>query len=178
MRPRFIMLGAAALSMPWLAAAAQQSDQQTISVSAHPYAPAPSTTAAVITLDEAIRLALASNPTLRSATQSVAIADASKSQAGLIANPELSVLREGMDRANRTQTVQINQRLELGGKRSARVDVAERERQVAIQDVAVAQAQLRADVTTAYFEALIAQERLELAFAHLGSRRALVDPVP
>lgn len=165
MRPRFIMLGAAALSMPWLAAAAQQSDQQTISVSAHPYAPAPSTTAAVITLDEAIRLALASNPTLRSATQSVAIADASKSQAGLIANPELSVLREGMDRANRTQTVQINQRLELGGKRSARVDVAERERQVAIQDVAVAQAQLRADVTTAYFEALIAQERLELARA-------------
>jgi len=165
MRPRFIMLGAAALSMPLLAAAAQQSDQQTISVSAGAYVPAPSTTAAVITLDEAIRLALASNPTLRSATQSVAIADASKSQAGFIVNPELSVLREGMDRANRTQTVQINQRLELGGKRSARVDVAERERQVALQDVAVAQAQLRADVTTAYFEALIAQERVELARA-------------
>ena len=165
MRPRFIMLGAAALSMPLLAAAAQQSDQQTISVSARPYAPAPSTKAALTTLDEAIRLALASNPTLRSATQSVAIADASKSQAGLIVNPELSVLREGMDRTNRTQTVQINQRLELGGKRSARVDVAERERQVALQDVAVAQAQLRADVTSAYFDALIAQERLELARA-------------
>lgn len=165
MRPRFIMLGAAALSMPLLAAAAQQSDQQKNSVSARPYAPAPSTTAELITLDEAIRLALASNPTLRSATQSVAIADASKSQAGLIVNPELSVLREGMDRTNRTQTVQISLRLELGGKRSARVDVAERERQVALQDVAVAQAQLRADVTTAYFEALIAQERLDLARA-------------
>ena len=53
----------------------------------------------------------------------------------------------------------------MGGKRSARVDVAERERQVALQDVAVTLAQLRADVTTAYFEALIAQERLELARA-------------
>jgi len=165
MQTRFIMLGAAALSMPLLAVAAQPSDQQTISVTPRSYAPAPSTAAAVITLDEAIRLALASNPTLRSTTQSVAIADATRTQAGLRVNPELSVLREGMDRSNRTQTVQINQRLELGGKRSARVDVAEQERQVAVQDVAVAQAQLRADVTTLYFEALIAQERLELARA-------------
>jgi cobalt-zinc-cadmium efflux system outer membrane protein len=165
MQTRFIMLGAAALSMPWLAAAAQQSVQQTISVTPRPYASAPSVTTTVITLDGAIRLALASNPTLRSATQSVEIADAARSQAGLIVNPELSVLREGMERENRTQTVQINQRLELGGKRSARVDVAEQERQVALQDVAVAEAQLRADVTAAYFEALIAQERLELARA-------------
>jgi cobalt-zinc-cadmium efflux system outer membrane protein len=165
MQTRLIMLGVAALSMPLLAVAAQQSDQQTVLLAERPNTPAPTTTGTIITLDEAIRLALASNPTLRSATQSVAIADATKSQAGLIVNPELSVLREGMDRENRTQTVQINQRLELGGKRSARVDVAERERQVALQDVAVAAAQLRADVTTAYFEALIAQERLELARA-------------
>jgi cobalt-zinc-cadmium efflux system outer membrane protein len=165
MQTRLIMLGVAALSMPLLAVAAQQSGQQTVLVAERPHTSAPTTTGTIITLDEAIRLALASNPTLRSATRSVAIADATKSQAGLIVNPELSVLREGMDRANRTQTVQINQRLELGGKRSARVDVAERERQMALQDVAVAQAQLRADVTTAYFEALIAQERLELAQA-------------
>jgi cobalt-zinc-cadmium efflux system outer membrane protein len=165
MQTRFIMLGAAALSLPLFAAAAQSSDQHAVTAAPRPYASAASTTATTITLDEAIRLALASNPTLRSATQSVGIADAAKSQAGLIVNPEVSILREGIDRENRTQTLQINQRLELGGKRSARVGVAERERQVALQDLAVAAAQLRADVTAAYFDALIAQERLDLARA-------------
>ncbi|MDN4054256.1 hypothetical protein QPK32_14325 [Massilia sp. YIM B02763] len=76
MQTRLIMLGVAALSMPLLAVAAQQSDQQTVLAAEGPNTPAPTTTGTIITLGEAIRLALASNLTLRSATQSGAIADA------------------------------------------------------------------------------------------------------
>jgi cobalt-zinc-cadmium efflux system outer membrane protein len=167
MQTRFNMLGAAVLSLPLLSAAAQPSEHRSFASDAHSVASTMSTNAPVVTLEEAINRALAANPTLRSTMASIGIADAAKLQAGLLVNPELSVLREGMDRENRTQTVQIAQRIELGGKRSARVDVAERERQVALQDVAVAAAQLRAEVTTAYFEALTAEERLELARASL-----------
>jgi cobalt-zinc-cadmium efflux system outer membrane protein len=165
MQTRFTMLAAAVFLLPLLSAAAQPGEHPAFGAGANAVASAMSTGAPVVTLEDAINRALAANPTLRSAMASIGIADAAKSQAGLLTNPELSVLREGMDRENRTQTVQIAQRIELGGKRSARVDVAERERQIALQDVAVAAAQLRADVTTAYFEALTAEERLELARA-------------
>jgi len=165
MQIRIIMLGAAALSLPLLGTAAQQSDQQKNSETLPLQASVSSNQATPLTLEQAIDLAVRTNPVLRSAAQSVAVAEAVKSQAGLIVNPEFSALREGMQKGTRTQTFQVSQRLELGGKRSARVDVAERERQLAIQDAAVVQAQLRADVTAAYFDALIAQERVELAQA-------------
>jgi cobalt-zinc-cadmium efflux system outer membrane protein len=165
MQSRFNMLGAAVLSLPLLSAAAQPSEHRTFATGASLVASANATGVPVVTLKDAINRALAANPTLRSAMANIGIADAAKLQASVLANPELSVLREGMDRENRTQTVQLTQRIELGGKRSARVDVAERERQIALQEVAVAAAQLRADVTTAYFEALTAEERLELARA-------------
>jgi cobalt-zinc-cadmium efflux system outer membrane protein len=167
MHSRFTMLAAAVLSLPLLPAAAQPSEHRTFALGASSIASMISAGAPVVTLEDAINRALAANPTLRSAMASLGIADAAKFQASLLVNPELSILREGMDKENRTQTVQITQRIELGGKRSARVDVAERERQVALQDVAVAAAQLRAEVTTAYFEALTAEERLELARASM-----------
>lgn len=167
MQIRLLMLGTAALSLPFLSAAAQQIEQQSESKPLPFRASVLSDQETVLTLDKAIELAMTTNPTLRSATQSVAVAESLKAQAGLIVNPELSAVREGLQKGNRTQTVQISQRLELGGKRSARVDVAELERRAAVQDVAVVQAQVRADVMAAYFEALIAQERVELAKASL-----------
>ena len=45
-------------------------------------------------------------------------------QAGARPNPEVSFLQEGFRRAERTSTALINQTIELGGKRSARLDVA------------------------------------------------------
>lgn len=165
MQPKHFMLGVAVFASPFPGTAAQHYEQpNSPAVQAPATAPALRATETV-TLDEALRRALASNPSLRSAGQGIAVADALRSQASLYPNPELSALREGTERGTRTQTVQISQRIELGGKRAARVDLADQERQIASRDAAITEAQLRADVTTAYFDALIAQERLELAQA-------------
>jgi cobalt-zinc-cadmium efflux system outer membrane protein len=114
-----------------------------------------------LTLEQAIARAFAANPSLRAISHAPAIADAEREQAGALPNPELSYLREGSD----THTVQLSQTLELGGKRSARIGVADRQRELASDAVAMQRASLRADVTAAYLEALVAAQRVELAQA-------------
>jgi cobalt-zinc-cadmium efflux system outer membrane protein len=117
--------------------------------------------AETLTLEQAMARAFAANPSLRAVSHGVAIADAERSQAGALPNPEFSYLREGSD----TRTVQVTQAVELGGKRSARIGLADRQRQLAVDALAVQRAALRADVTAAYLEALLASQRVELAQA-------------
>lgn len=120
-----------------------------------------------LTLEQAVSMALTTSPALRSAAVNVAIAEGVKLQAGTFPNPEVSFLREGMQKGYRTDTVQVSQRLELGGKRRARIAVADYDRALAVSDVTVGRSDLRADVTLAYMEALTAQERVDLARASL-----------
>ena len=119
--------------------------------------------AETLTLEQAIARAYAANPSLRAVSHGVAIADAEREQAGALPNPEFSYLREGSD----TRTVQVSQALELGGKRGARIGVADRQRQLAVDALAVQRTALRADVTAAYLDALLASQRVELAQAEL-----------
>jgi cobalt-zinc-cadmium efflux system outer membrane protein len=118
-----------------------------------------------LTLEAAIRRAFQSNPGLRAAGRDLDIAAGQRAQAGTIPNPELSYLSEGIKTDARTTTVQINQAIELGGKRGARIALAERERDIASADLASYRSALRADVVTAFFDVLTAQERLLLAQA-------------
>ncbi|MDN4053138.1 TolC family protein [Massilia sp. YIM B02763] len=166
MQSKHIVLGATVLLLQAAFPAAHAIGQQSSStpVVAAPQAGVP---ASPLTLEQAIQLALSANPALRSATRSIGIAEGAVQQAGARPNPELSFLSEGTDRNTRTETTQINQVIELGGKRGARIAVAEQERNVAIDDVNARRAELRADVITAYMEALTAQERLALAQASL-----------
>jgi cobalt-zinc-cadmium efflux system outer membrane protein len=120
-------------------------------------------------------MALAANPALRSTTRSVGIADGAVLQARTRPNPELSLLTEGTDRNTRTETAQVSQVIELGGKRSARIAAAEQERNVALTAVSVKRADLRADVITAYMEALTAQERAVLAQASVDLAHKATD---
>jgi cobalt-zinc-cadmium efflux system outer membrane protein len=143
MRSIFVLIGLAALCAQALPAAAQ----------------------APLTLDAAIERALLSNPGLRAASRDPAIAAAQRMQAGAAPNPELSVLTEGLNNDARSTTVQVNQAIELGGKRGARIALAEREREVASAELASFRSALRVDVITAFFDVLTAQERLLLARA-------------
>lgn len=145
MRLLFFPIGLALLCAQPLPAAAQ--------------APAP------LTLEAAVKRAFLSNPGLRAAGRELDIAAAQRMQAGAAPNPELSYLSEGLNKDARTTTVQINQAIELGGKRGARLALAEREREVAAAELASYRSALRADVVTAFFEVLTAQERLLLAQA-------------
>ncbi|OYZ54461.1 MAG: cobalt-zinc-cadmium resistance protein, partial [Hydrogenophilales bacterium 16-61-112] len=75
-------------------------------------------------------------------------------QAGVRPNPQISTLIEDTRRSTRTTTLQLNQPIELGGKRAARIDAAERGRDAASADFDAKRAEIRAAVMTAFFDVL------------------------
>lgn len=108
-------------------------------------------------------LALKANPGLAAAGREVHAMDAVIEQAQTWRNPEIAVLAEDERKETRTTTLQINQPIELGGKRAARVEAAERGRDAASADLAARQGELRATVSAAFYEVLASQERRRLA---------------
>jgi cobalt-zinc-cadmium efflux system outer membrane protein len=136
------------------------------STSARPLEPA-----AAITLQQSLALALGANADLSAARNEVAALDASIEQAGARPDPEVSWLTEDTRRATRSTTLQVNQTIELGGKRAARIDAAARARDVATAELQARRADVRAAVVTAFFDVLAGQERLQLAEASAGLAR-------
>lgn len=124
-----------------------------------------------MTLAEALRLALAHNPELASARLELQAMEAAEQQAGARPNPELGLLVEDTRSATRTTTVQWSQPIELGGKRSARLAAAARAREQAGVALLSKQAELRAAVSSAFFEVLSAQEQSRLVQASLDLAR-------
>lgn len=128
-------------------------------------APAPSTPTAAapaLTLAQAVQTALQQNPQLRAATAELEASDGALRQAGLIPNPVLSAEQEDTRSETRTTTVQLSQTLELGGKRAARVALAQRGKDIAALDLQARRADLRATAIQAFFDALTAQERVKV----------------
>src|SRR5256885_14995130 len=78
-------------------------------------------------------------------------------------NPELSYAQEDTRSRTKTSTVQWNQLVEVGGKRDARMRIAERGRDVAQAGVAATRANIRADVRATFYSLLAAQERVTVA---------------
>lgn len=115
-----------------------------------------------LTLQQALLQAFKSNPDLAAAALEVKAVEASILQAGVRPNPEVSALLEDTRKATRTTTLQLNQRLELGGKRDARIKAAEKGRDAAQADYLSKRADIQAAVVGAYFAALEAQENLQL----------------
>lgn len=120
-----------------------------------------------LSLETAIRLATEHNAEIRAATNEVAATEAGLVQLGARPNPEVAYSVEDLKKATRTTTLQINQVLELGGKRSARIAAGERTRDAATADRTIKIVDVRASVVTAFFDVLVSQERLALADAAL-----------
>ncbi|MGE7989610.1 TolC family protein [Pseudomonas sp. NPDC089554] len=116
-----------------------------------------------LTLDQALAAAFASNPELAAVRQEIGIAEGERRQAGLLPNPELSWEMEDTRRDTSTTTVMLSQALELGGKRGARVEVAQAGQAIAQLDLERQANGLRADVTQAFHAAVRAQTAVELA---------------
>ncbi|MDR6497398.1 cobalt-zinc-cadmium efflux system outer membrane protein [Burkholderia ambifaria] len=142
--------------------------------------------AAPLTLAGALDAAARNNPALRGARADVDASSGALMQAGTRPNPELSFLQEGFRRAERTSTVLLNQTIELGGKRSARLDVASYGRQSADASLDEQGAVVRADVIAAFYGLLAAQRQLQVTeesaalaarSADLASRRAQAGKV-
>ncbi|WP_141213242.1 TolC family protein [Janthinobacterium sp. PC23-8] len=116
-----------------------------------------------LTLPAALQLAEAGNPTLSAARHELAAQGGALQQAQALPNPELQTVLEDTRRASRSTTVQLNQLIELGGKRGARAAVALRGQDLAQAALALQAADTRAQVTTAFADVLAAQEGLRLA---------------
>ncbi|WP_242486419.1 TolC family protein [Pseudomonas sp. TH03] len=116
-----------------------------------------------LTMDQALQTAFANNPDLAAAQWEIGIAQGDRQQAGLIPNPEVSWEAEDTRRNSRTTTVMLNQPIELGGKRGARIDVASRAQDAAGIELERKRNVLRADVIQAFYGASTAQQRLLLS---------------
>lgn len=121
-----------------------------------------------LTLRAALALAMQAHPGLAAARYETEAQDGLVLQASARPNPTLSFERVGRssiagNEGDGEKTWQLSQPLELGGKRAARVAAAERGRDVAGAALEAQRLELHADVVTAFYEVLVAQERLRLA---------------
>lgn len=124
----------------------------------------------LLTLDDAIALAGGTAPAAEAAAAGVAFADAGRRVAGLRPNPALAVEVEnfvgtgpysGVSGADVTASLAIP--IELGGKRRARIGVADAEAYRARLAQAIAGADIRLQVTELYVQAAAAEVRLAIA---------------
>ena len=125
-----------------------------------------------LTLAVAVQFALEKKPELSASRREIDAAEGARTQAGAYQNPTLSVEVEDVRRDHRTTTVMLSQPLELGGKRAARIVAADRAIDVARAQLGTKQAELHANVTAAFFTALLSQERVQLAQASLDLARS------
>ncbi|MCF8145535.1 MAG: TolC family protein [Deltaproteobacteria bacterium] len=123
----------------------------------------------VLTLQKAIALALDYNPDLKASSWEERAMEGRILQAGLLPNPEIEVETEdiggsgvlsGFNAAE--TTIQLNQLIELGGKRAKRSASATLTRDLARWDYHIRRADVLARVAIAFVDVLSAQERLVL----------------
>ncbi len=154
---RFLLpLNLAAVLLCPLLAQAQGTGNQVFNVQ-------PSSIPTQFTLASALKFALANNPELASSRHEILANAGAVRQAGMWPNPEVSLVVEAARQNTRSTTWQLNQTLELGGKRAARVHVAELASAAARNELALKAAHIRADVTRHFYGTLLAQERSRLA---------------
>lgn len=115
-----------------------------------------------VTLQTALAQAMERNPSLRAAQQAVAASEGVMIQSQARPNPELAFSQEDTRRATRSSSLQWNQPIEGGGKRAARMKVAEHGVELARAELDAARAALRADVRAAFVGLLAAQQRVQL----------------
>lgn len=137
-----------------------------------------------ITLEEAIRLALARNPSIASAALEVEARAERARQQSRFPNPALaaSVENAGTDGVSRETTASVQQLLELGGDRNARTQAALRSRDVAAQESTSMRAAIVGEVRRAFTgvlasqqEVVIARENVELSQSTAAAIRARVE---
>ena len=116
------------------------------------------------TVDELVALALQNNGEVIAMRKEAEAGEALIKQAGFRPNPTVSVIgAKQLGGADNNLMIQGEQPLELGGRRTARIRVAERELEIRKQAVAERERQLAADVRNKFGEALAAATKLKFA---------------
>ncbi len=134
--------------------------------------PSWSQTSSTLSLSMAINQALQGSPALSSAKAALSAAEGTERQAGALSNPELGFEAENLAGSGEYRgtevaeyTYSISQKVELGGKRTSRRSLAGAERQARHKDMQATQMDIIRDVTMAYAEVLVNEDKLKLASA-------------
>ncbi|WP_292797320.1 TolC family protein [Nostoc sp. NMS7] len=127
-----------------------------------------------LTLETAINQAEANNPQLLAAQRSISVAQAGVAVAGVIANPRLAI-DIPFGQAETKRTIGIEQLIELGGKRGARLALANSQVQQAQLQLDSLRWQIRIQVCQAYAELAIAQGAQQNTEQSLAINKQLVD---
>lgn len=135
---------------------------------------------ASLTLEQALEEAAARSPAIVAAEAEVEASRARLRQAGFRINPELSVDVENFagtgpfSGVNGVETtVSINQRLDLGGRRSSRISAAQAALSAQEIRLAIARAELGQSVRTQFATAAAVRDRLALAVSNNERAREL-----
>ncbi|MBW8016037.1 MAG: TolC family protein [Planctomycetes bacterium] len=138
----------------------------------------------VITMKDALALALMGNPKLKAFSWGIRVTEAKQLQASLKPNPELGVEfenvggtgpRSGFDGAE--TTIQLSQLIEMGDKRKKRTKLASLEKKLAGWDYEARRLDVFTEVNKAFIGVLAAQKRLALTQELLRLSEDLLDTV-
>lgn len=145
---------------------------------------ATSSTLSVLTLEDALQRMLAENYQLKAQQHAVVATDSQGQQFAVRPNPELALEVEefggsgdysGSDALQ--ATVSLSQRLELGGKRARRQQLAEQQRRVAEQQLVVTRSELISTTKERFVAVLVANKQLKLAQNQLDQAMTVLSIV-
>ncbi|OYY02933.1 MAG: cobalt-zinc-cadmium resistance protein, partial [Mehylophilales bacterium 35-46-6] len=116
-----------------------------------------------LTLQTALTLALEANPEISVAIREREAIEGVVTQAGTRPNPSISTSIQDTRRDTRQVFLQLNQEIELGNKREARIEAADAFYNKASAKLESKKAEIHANVVTTFYEVLAGQERLKLS---------------
>jgi len=125
-----------------------------------------------MTADQAVALSFENNGELQASRKEVEAARALVKQAGLRANPKLTASgAKQINGADNNQMAEVMLPLELGGRRAARILVAQRELEAREFELANKERLLASDVRLKFGEALAAIKKLEITEMTLAAAK-------
>lgn len=116
-----------------------------------------------LTMKAALALTRAQNSELAALRNEVEATDGAAQQALIIPNPVLSSTWEEVGKPGRSTSLEINQLIETGGKRSARIRVAGLGRDIATADYGAKRIDVMTRVAQAFVDVLAAQRRKQIS---------------
>ena len=116
-----------------------------------------------LTLETALSLAMRHNPDIAVAEREREAIEGTKTQAGIRPNPSISTSIQDTSSDTRQIYLQLNQEIELGNKREARIEAADAVYKKSTAELDSKKAEIHANVVNAFYEVLAAQERLKLS---------------
>jgi cobalt-zinc-cadmium efflux system outer membrane protein len=130
---------------------------------------------AELTLQQALNLALKANPEIAVALREREAMQGVQTQAGARPNPTISTSIQDTRSDTRQIFLQLNQEIELGNKRNARIEAADTFYSKADAELDNKKADIHANVIAAFYAVLAAQERLILARSSLEVANLALD---